>query len=837
MVRAILDPDSLPIMGRRWDMVTLGLLAALLVFMPAAFGAVEAWSEMVVVAGAALLALCLAVRPAFDQDFRPARTWTYLPLALFIALVVFQLLPLPAGLAKLLAPNTVATKSELLEDPVQSAAVTVSFYPRATVEYLRMVLVGTAVFVTVASVFRRPCQIKELLLVIFAIGCAEAILAVAQIATGAHSIYWSIPTVTGNLVTSGSFINYSHFCQFMNLSLGAGVAFLLIQLHEQRRLNVHGSFRRDALANINWEKHGWILCGIMLSAITVFTSLSRNGAISLLVAALVVGTLLYRRGTLSWRGWVLGLLPLGVLAGLFVFGFDAVYERLATLRDTTAYESRWEMTAAALRAWRAYPLWGTGLGTHEVVFPMFDEAVTPSLAVHADNDYAQLLEETGIVGAVLVGLFVVGIATLAAKLILRGHTPAAVGAFGLGLGLLAVSIHSATDFGQRLPANFVLSATFCGLLVSIARIEARDRHVRRGTAESLLSGSTMIRRFAAVVSVIAIVLVSGWALKDAYAAYLGERWWAGALAMDSYIQKSPEQADDQDYVDLLTAADGAFRSDPTNVNYGYWLNVYRWQSLSRVVDPNTRQVVLHPDVVPFVARIADDLDQVRGLCPTFGPPYALEGQLRLFVLKEQRGAELIRTGLRLAAYDPATCLVAGELAAREGNLTEAESLLARAVQLRPDYYREVISLYLSDVKRLDLARKLAGDDYWRLNDLANFSAQDPAFADMAAELHAEATDSLRRRAAAPDAQARELAALAYIDHQQGDFKSAVELYRRALAQEYNQIEWRLSLAQALAAAGQVEDAIHEVRVCLRLRPQHPSATALLQQLSTHSSEK
>jgi hypothetical protein len=209
----------------------------------------------------------------------------------------------------------------------------------------------------------------------------------------------------------------------------------------------------------------------------------------------------------------------------------------------------------------------------------------------------------------------------------------------------------------------VLSATFWPVGVDHAD-RGHDRQIRRQRG-TIAAGSPMIRRVAVVVAMTALVLVSGWALKDAYAAYLGERWWAGALAMDSYIQKSREQADDQDYVDLLTAADGAFHSDPTNVNYGYWLNVYRWQSLSRVVDPNSRQVVLHPDVVPFVARIADDLDQVRGLCPTFGPPYALEGQLRLFVLKEQRGAELIRTGLRLAAYDPATCLVAGELAARE----------------------------------------------------------------------------------------------------------------------------------------------------------------------------
>ncbi len=831
MVRAILDPDTLPVMGRRWDLVTLGLLSALLVFMPAAFGAVEAWSELIVVAGAALLALVLALRTAFDPDFRPARTWTYLPLAMFLALAVFQWLPLPTGLVHWIAPNTLATKTELLGDSAPPTATTLSFYPRATVEYLRLLLVGTAVFVTVACVFRRPRQIKELLLVIFIIGCAEAALAIAQIATGAQQIYWTFPS-DAHHVRSGSFVNYSHFCQFMNLSLGAGVAFLLVQLHELRRHEIHGSFRNGVFAGVNREKHGWILCGIMLSAITVFTSMSRNGVISLLVASAVIGVLLYRRGGLSWRGWLLGLLPLGVLFGLLLFGFDIVYERLATLRDASHIESRWQMTVAALRAWREFPLWGTGLGTHEVVFPMFDDSVTPAIAAHADNDYAQLLEETGLVGALLVALFVAGIATLAINLILRGRTPAAAAAFGLGLGLLAVAIHSATDFGQRIPANFVLSATFCGLLISIARIEARDWLVRHGRAEPTPSGSPAIRRSAAVVSLVALLVVSGWALADSYAAFLGERWWAAALTMDASIQKAPAQADDQDYVDLLMAADSASQSDPTNVNYAYWLNVYRWQSLSRVVDPNTRQVILHPDAVPFVVKIADDLDHVRQLCPTFGPPYALEGQLRLFVLKEPRGADLIRTGLRLAAYDPATCLVAGELAAREGKFAEAEPLLARAIELSSGYYVDVIRLCLTDVNRPELAHKLAGDNFWRLQMLADAAAQNPAYAEMTDKLRAEATDSLRRHAATANVRADELAALAYIDQQQGDFQSAAELYRRALTQEYNRVDWRLSLAQALAAAGKFDDAIHEVRICLRLRPEHPAATALLNQWTT-----
>ena len=38
--RTILDPESLPTSMSRWDWLIIGLLIALLLFMPAAFGAV-----------------------------------------------------------------------------------------------------------------------------------------------------------------------------------------------------------------------------------------------------------------------------------------------------------------------------------------------------------------------------------------------------------------------------------------------------------------------------------------------------------------------------------------------------------------------------------------------------------------------------------------------------------------------------------------------------------------------------------------------------------------------------------------------------------------------------
>jgi tetratricopeptide (TPR) repeat protein len=683
------------------------------------------------------------------------------------------------------------------------------------------------VFVTAASTIRNPRQVKNILLAIFVIGCTEAMLAIAQIATATDKIYWQVP-IGGRVATSGTFVNYSHFSQFMNLSLGAGIALLLIQLHDERRHTVQAAAWRASLSRLNWEKHGPILAGIVLCAVAVLTSMSRSGAISLFTATAVIGAALYRRGSLNWRGWLLGAVPLAVLAVLLVVGFDAVYERLATLKDIRAYQGRWEMTAATLRAWSNYPVLGTGLGTHEFVFPMFDTAVTPVLAAHADNDYAQLLEEMGLVGAALVALFLIGVATLAIYLAIRGKTAVASAAYGIAFGLIAVAIHSASDFGQRVPANFCVSAALCGLLVAIARIEKRRSKTQR---IEFAAGhySPWWRRGTAAIALIGVMAVWFWTTRDAYAEFLGERWWSAALAMESRIRRAA-QPNDEEYRGLLAAAEKAFQMVPANVNYGYWLNSYRWESISRTIDPDSGQVLLHPDAPPIVADIADELAAVRRICPTFGPPYALEGQLRLLVLGDQSGGELIRKGVRLAGYDAPTCLVAGELAAHEGRLDEAQPLLVRAVALRPEYFGEAVGIYLREAKRPDLARELAGDDHRRLEELARACAAVPEFAHLAETLRDAAITSLRRRASAPDVAPQELVSLARIEDARGNRDAAVELYRRAVAQDYAQIDWRLELARALAESNRLDDAIREVRVCLRLRPQYPPAVRLMEEL-------
>jgi len=49
--------------------------------------------------------------------------------------------------------------------------------------------------------------------------------------------------------------------------------------------------------------------------------------------------------------------------------------------------------------------------------------------------------------------------------------------------------------------------------------------------------------------------------------------------------------------------------------------------------------------------------------------------------------------------------------------------------------------------------------------------------------------------------------------------------------DYGQVSWRFTLARLLAETEQIGEAIHEARICLRLRPQFKAAEKLIADLS------
>ncbi len=840
-------PADLPL--AEWlDRVIEVLLISLLAFGPLALGVVHAWSEQVVITLAALIGLVFLLKLSLCRDTALIWSWTFVPVALFALVAVLQLVPLPSSIVEIISPNTASLRRELLGDLPNAGEVlssmTLSFYPHATHRDLRLVLAVSVVFFVVVNVYRDPVRIKRLLAAIAVIGGGIALLALAQVLAGSGKIYWIVPTY--NAARSGTFINHSHYGQFMNLSMGAALGLLFVCLHEafsgRHIMPVHIA---QYLSSPAGRIVKVLLAMIVLGAATVFISLTRGGMVSMLIAASFTVMMLAWRHSLKGPGWILVVLALGAFVCVLWIGFDQVYDRLATLREFDEAEGgRGQIVKDIALAWTRFPVFGVGLGTHEVVYPMFDRSTVAVLAMHAENEYAQAAEETGLIGFLALVTLGIGVWGSYSRSTRASFVPICSAAYGLGFGLLAILIHSLSDFGQHLPANAMLSAVCCGLLIALSRVgcamdtaSERDRSAVRGTA------------YFWPAALLAAVGISLWAILGANSARVAQAHWNKALAAEKHLEATEWWAPQEAYEYLFRHATAAAEAEPANIHYHHWLGVYKWLSLTPYTDPNTGQ--LPPEVHPWLRQIVQEAHQARPLCPTFGPLYCLIGQIEHFLLGDPNGAERIRKGYRLAPSDGTACFAAARIDAEAGRADDAVEKLARAVQLDGSYFQRAVRLCATDLGRTDLALQLAGDNAGRLAYVGTLLASigrasepsvSPTDAAAGSDDHQQLADQaqtrvfeqLRQRCAEPDAPASAHASLANLYRQRGDLDAAIRHYQRAVRLDYDQVSWHYVLAQLLAQADRADEAMHQARICLRLRPDHTSATRLIEQLSNRS---
>ena len=233
----------------------------------------------------------------------------------------------------------------------------------------------------------------------------------------------------------------------------------------------------------------------------------------------------------------------------------------------------------------------------------------------------------------------------------------------------------------------------------------------------------------------------------------------------------------------------------------------------------------------FVRRIVDELHKARTLCPTYGATNCVVGQLEKLILDDPKGADHIRKGFQLAPSDPTACFIAGLLDVDANDVDASFAKLSRAVQLDGKLFAEVANLYVNHADRPDLAVRMAGENMGRLSHVANLLAQSDEHQALAEEARSQVTRLLKARCQEPDVPAGVLASLANIYRKAKDNEAAIKLYRRALVLEYGQVQWRFTLATLLAETGKIPEAIHEAKICLRLRPQFKAAERLIENLS------
>jgi hypothetical protein len=166
------------------------ILIGLIIFTPIAFGSVELWAFSLMELGILLIIILAAVQ-RYILDFSK---WSNLPndrnvhnvlndqnvipgflLALFLLLILFQMLPLPSDIIKIISPKTFALRNSLTFDlsPLTSH---LSFVPFATrIEFFKwLTLTGLFLFLLNWKLFNRNIM-NHLILTIMLVGIAESL--------------------------------------------------------------------------------------------------------------------------------------------------------------------------------------------------------------------------------------------------------------------------------------------------------------------------------------------------------------------------------------------------------------------------------------------------------------------------------------------------------------------------------------------------------------------------------------------------------------------------------------------------------------------------------------
>ena len=631
-----------PLVARLAGVFSEILLAILCVIGPATWGVVNAWSSQIALALAAGMCACVLLNRISIKSRRETPWWLYLPVWMFVVWTALQLVPIRIDWLASISPVSASVWSW-----VGRGFAPLSVYPLATARSLSLLLITAAVLLTVIEFYGHRPRVLRLMTWLVVIGTFVIGLSLAQHVMGSRSIYWFYVPVHPY---SGPFMNHNHFGQFVNLTIGAALMLILTRCVRDER-----SVLGTRLIVVN-QKVLVLLIGYLLLATTaVVLSTSRGALLSLAGGAGVVVFLLGRR----W-GWtrsaflVLMLAPIVALIAV-LFGAEGSAQKMSRfLGSGDVGTERTTIWKGALDCVDQFALTGAGAGTFEYVFPIYGFTQYGHRVTHAENDYLQLMAESGIVGLALFSAFV----ALVSRSIWRGARRHRSASYAAAFALTAVALQSLTDFGQHLAANAVLSAIFCGM----AFVTGWTGRGKNAAVHILMPRRAVRRhRFFGIVNALFLLglLVTLCALTDRDRR--AESAWFGVEQLRAGMVAQQWAASNEEYARLIDAAQRVVQCQPRDVTYRYWLAVFRWRSISRVTDE--QGFVILPDrALKIASRIADDFETAASVAPSFADNWLMAGQIRLAV-SDHNDSSALEAARRAAWLDKGN-LLAQQLAAQ-----------------------------------------------------------------------------------------------------------------------------------------------------------------------------
>jgi len=429
-----------------------------------AFGGVQSPAYTAMEVALFLMTLIILVRQTMDGKMNlPLPLWI-LP---FLCLALLQMIPLPLRVVSWLSPNRLFPGLQAALALGAAHWATLSLYSHDTLLGFFKLLAYLAAFVLAAYAFEAREGKSVLIPGLIVLGSLEAAYGMVQYLTGYQKIFGFTKQFYTNEAT-GTYINHNHFAGFLELVIpfAAMMVFYNLQSLSARGVSEGPRLRGGPHSLSSHPRIFFYMFIVILLLIAVVFSRSRMGIFSVL-ASLILMAFLGRLGG-GRRAWM--VITLLLIAGSMTYavwiGLDPVISRFEALKpsaleDPSGRAALWKQASGIIRD---YPAVGTGLGTFGVAFRRYQTTLLDLFVDHAHNDYLEATTDTGILGAALLFIPIIGLLFKMILAYVEARNPyrrsvllACIG------GSAALLIHSVADFNLRIPANALLFAVVLGI--------------------------------------------------------------------------------------------------------------------------------------------------------------------------------------------------------------------------------------------------------------------------------------------------------------------------------------------------------------------------------------
>lgn len=392
-----------------------------------------------------MIVAALVIRPRTPPTRSGRRLLTLF--GMMVGVILIQLVPLPPAIWTMLpGRDGVEQGFAMLGQPLPWLPISLS--PNDTIASALWLLPAVAVLLWILKLGVRESWLAWAMA---ATMVASVLVGAMQISGGENSP-WYFYEVTNYGVTVGFFSNANHLATF----LLATVPFLgaLYMAAGRRRRAAHKS---AGLAVILAGLFGLVLVGLGING-----SLAGLGLI-VPVAGATLLLMRRRRGIPVWAVAVVALLALGSVAVVFSGRFD---NNLISAEAQDSTVSRYTTFMTSFEAVKDFFPFGSGIGTFQPIYRLYEDAqrVTTTYMNHAHSDWIEIVLETGLLGAVVLLLFLVWWARRA-HAIWRAPEPDYY-ARAATIASAAILAHSLVDYPLRTVAIAAVFAFCCALMAS-----------------------------------------------------------------------------------------------------------------------------------------------------------------------------------------------------------------------------------------------------------------------------------------------------------------------------------------------------------------------------------